>query len=109
MTERFLCFKITNNKADFKCDKNHIIPVRHYLPCIYINEKTKVMKKNMGLADKIIRIILAIVIAVLFFMDIISGTLGIVLIALAAIFVLTSFISFCPLYLPFGVKTCKKD
>ena len=67
------------------------------------------MKKNMGLADKIIRIILAIVIAVLFFMDIISGTLGIVLIALAAIFVLTSFISFCPLYLPFGVKTCKKD
>lgn len=67
------------------------------------------MKKNMGSADKIIRIILAIVIAVLFFMDVISGTLGVVLIALAAIFVLTSFISFCPLYLPFGVKTCKKD
>ena len=63
----------------------------------------------MGTADKIIRIIIAAVIAGLYFGHIISGTVAIVLLALAAIFILTSFISFCPLYAPFGISTCKKD
>jgi len=67
------------------------------------------MKKNMGSADRIIRIIIAVVIAVLFFTKVLSGTLGIVLLVLAVVFLLTSFISFCPLYLPFGIKTCKKE
>jgi hypothetical protein len=67
------------------------------------------MKKNMGTTDKIVRILIAIVIAVLYFSGTLSGTLGIVLLALAGIFVLTSFVSFCPLYLPFGISTCKKD
>lgn len=67
------------------------------------------MKSNMGTTDKIIRIALAALIAVLyFFTDLIPGTLGIVLLVLSAIFVLTSLISFCPLYLPFGLSTCKK-
>jgi hypothetical protein len=66
------------------------------------------MKKNMGTIDKVIRILIAVVIAILFFAHIISGTLGIILIALASIFVLTSFISFCPLYFPFGISTNKK-
>jgi len=67
------------------------------------------MKKNMGSADKIIRIILAIVVGVLYYMGIITGTLGIVLLIFAAIFVITSFVSFCPLYAPFGISThCKK-
>ncbi|NOX45411.1 MAG: DUF2892 domain-containing protein [Chlorobi bacterium] len=67
------------------------------------------MKKNMGSADKIIRIILAIVVGVLYYMGIITGTLGIVLLVFAAIFVITSFVSFCPLYAPFGFSTaCKK-
>lgn len=61
----------------------------------------------MGSADKVIRIVVAIIIAGLYFTDMIPGTLGIVLMALAAIFVLTSFISFCPLYMPFGISTCK--
>jgi hypothetical protein len=65
------------------------------------------MKKNMGTADKVIRILIAAVIAVLFITKVISGTLGIVLLVLAAVFLLTSFISFCPLYLPFGIKTNK--
>jgi hypothetical protein len=65
------------------------------------------MKKNMGSADKIIRILIAIVFAVLYWQGIVSGTLGIVLLVLALIFVLTSFVSFCPLYLPFGINTCK--
>jgi len=67
------------------------------------------MKSNMGTTDKIIRIAFAVLIAILyFFTDLIPGTLGIVLLVLAAIFVLTSLISFCPLYLPFGINTGKK-
>ena len=60
----------------------------------------------MGSADKIIRIIAAVVVVILYFTGIISGTLGIVLLVLAGIFVLTSLVSFCPLYAPFGIKTC---
>ncbi len=65
------------------------------------------MKKNMGTADRVIRIIIAIIVITLFATDKITGTFGIVLIAVAAVFVLTSFISFCPLYAPFGISTCK--
>ena len=64
------------------------------------------MKKNMGTTDKVIRIIIAIVLAILFFTKIITGTLGIVLLVVAGIFVLTSLISFCPLYTIFGCSTC---
>lgn len=63
----------------------------------------------MGNADRIIRVIVAVIIAALFFTNVISGTLGIVLLALAAVFVLTSLVSFCPLYLPFGLSTCPKE
>lgn len=66
------------------------------------------MKKNMGTIDKTIRIIIAVVIAGLYFTDVISGTLGIVLLVFAGVFVLTSLISFCPLYVPFGLNTNKK-
>jgi len=67
------------------------------------------MRKNMGTTDKIIRVILAVIIAVLYFTNVIPGTLGIILLALAVIFLATSFISFCPLYMPFGISTCKRD
>ena len=67
------------------------------------------MKKNMGNADRIIRLIVALVIAGLYFGHIINGTLALVLEAVALIFLITSLFSFCPLYLPFGIKTCKKD
>ena len=65
------------------------------------------MKKNMGSADRIIRVIIAAIISVLYFTGTISGTLVIVLLVLAGVFVLTSFISFCPLYAPFGISTCQ--
>jgi len=65
------------------------------------------MKKNMGSADRIIRVIIAAIVSVLYFTGTISGTLGIILLVLAGVFVLTSLISFCPLYAPFGIKTCK--
>jgi glucan phosphoethanolaminetransferase (alkaline phosphatase superfamily) len=73
---------------------------------MFNKENFSIMKKNMGITDKVIRIIVALVIAVLFYMNIISGTLGVVLLILAGVFVLTSFISFCPLYTIFGLSTC---
>jgi Protein of unknown function (DUF2892). len=65
------------------------------------------MKANMGSTDKIIRVMIAAVIAVLYFTNIISGTVALVLLAFAAVFILTSFISFCPLYRVFGISTKK--
>jgi hypothetical protein len=63
----------------------------------------------MGSADRIIRILAAVVIATLFFTNVITGTLGIVLLVLASVFALTSVVSFCPLYAPFGLRTCSKS
>lgn len=65
------------------------------------------MKKNMGTIDKLIRLAIAAVVVVLYYMGIIPGTLGIVLLVLAGVFVLTSLISFCPLYTIVGLSTCK--
>jgi len=67
------------------------------------------MTKNMGTADRFIRTILAAVFAILYFTNVITGTIGIVLMVLAAAFLLTSFISFCPLYAPFGLSTCSTE
>ena len=66
------------------------------------------MKKNMGGADRVIRTLLAIGVGVLYFTGRISGTLAIVLGAFAVIFLLTSFVAWCPLYVPLGMSTCGK-
>ncbi|UQD56614.1 DUF2892 domain-containing protein [Flavobacterium sp. K5-23] len=66
------------------------------------------MKKNMGLTDKIIRITIAAIIALMYFSNIISGTLALVLGAFAAIFLITSFVGVCPMYTLFGSNTCEK-
>ncbi len=65
------------------------------------------MKKNMGNADKTIRIILAILFSILYFTNTISGTAGIILLILGGVFLFTGLINFCPLYLPFGINACK--
>jgi hypothetical protein len=65
------------------------------------------MTKNMGTADRAIRIVVALVIAVLYFRGSISGTLAIVLGIVAVAFVVTSFLGWCPTYLPFGLSTRK--
>lgn len=65
------------------------------------------MKKNMGGADRAIRIVLALIVGALYYFNMITGTLAYVLLALATIFVLTSLVSFCPLYILFGIRTCK--
>lgn len=66
------------------------------------------MKNNMGTTDKVFRILIAVLIGLLYFTNVISGTLATVIGILAVVLLLTSFISFCPLYLPFGINTIKK-
>jgi len=66
------------------------------------------MKKNMGSLDKTLRILVAVAVAILYFTNVISGTTAIILGVLAIVFVITSFLSFCPLYLPFGINTSRK-
>ena len=67
------------------------------------------MIKNMGTIDRIIRFIFAVAVAVFYFTGVISGTLAIILGILAAVFLLTSIVGFCPLYAPFKFSTAKKS
>lgn len=67
------------------------------------------MKKNMGTIDRVIRVLVAVLISVLAATGIVEGAVAIILLILAAVFLLTSFMSFCPLYLPFGLSTAKKE
>jgi len=66
------------------------------------------MKANLGMADKVVRILMAVAIGILYFTNVITGTTAIVLLIVAIILVLTSLISFCPLYYLLGIKTRKK-
>jgi hypothetical protein len=66
------------------------------------------MKQNVGTIDKVIRILIAAVVVILFFTHVITGTLGIVLLVLSGVLVLTSIVGFCPIYYPFGLRTTKK-
>lgn len=65
------------------------------------------MKKNVGLIDKIIRLVLAALFIILFFTYVVVGVFGYILLALAVILILTSLFSFCPIWMLIGVKTCK--
>jgi hypothetical protein len=65
--------------------------------------------KNLGSADRIIRVVVAVLISILYFAHVISGTSAMVLLVLAGVFILTSSISLCPLYLPFNFSTRKKE
>ena len=67
------------------------------------------MKKNMGTTDKVIRVFVAVLVIVLYLTHIISGTIAIIGLVLFGIFILASFISFCPLYLPLKFSTRKKE
>lgn len=66
------------------------------------------MKTNMGSTDRIVRLLLVVVIAALYLTDVIGGTLAAVLLVLGGVFLLTSLLAFCPLYLPFGISTARK-
>jgi hypothetical protein len=66
------------------------------------------MEKNMGTADRVIRILLTIVVAILYVMGSITGVAAIILGIFAFIFLVTSAIGFCPLYAPFKISTIRK-
>jgi TM2 domain-containing membrane protein YozV len=67
------------------------------------------MKKNLSNLDRIVRVVLAAVLAGLYFGHVVSGTVGIILLVLGGVFLLTSLIGFCPLYAMVGLSTCPKD
>jgi hypothetical protein len=67
------------------------------------------MKKNLGTADRIIRLIVAVIFAVLYFGQYVTGTFGIILLVLGVVFALTAVINFCPIYAIFGLSTCEKS
>ena len=67
------------------------------------------MKKNMGTTDKLIRVLLGTAIAVLYFFDVFSGTVGAILAIVAILFLMTSLLNYCPLYSIFGIRTCKTE
>jgi hypothetical protein len=69
--------------------------------------KPMIMKKNMGGTDRTIRILVALAVVALYYFGYIQGTLAYILLALSGIFLLTSLVSFCPLYTLFGMNTCK--
>lgn len=66
------------------------------------------MKKNMGIIDRSVRILLGILVAILYLADIITGTAVVILGIVAVIFIITGFLGFCPLYVPFKIKTFKE-
>ena len=68
------------------------------------------MKKNMGSVDRTVRILVALLIALLYILNVISGTVAVVLGIVAVVFLLTSFAAFCPLYVPLKINTmCKRE
>jgi hypothetical protein len=76
---------------------------------MYYFSQESSMKKNVGNADRVIRILLAVVIAILYFTNQISGTLAIILGLVALILLFTSLVSFCPIYFSFKLSTKKAE
>jgi hypothetical protein len=67
------------------------------------------MRKNIGLADRLFRVLLAALAAISYLVGIIADEITLILGLVSGIFILTSLVGFCPIYLPFGINTCKKD
>jgi len=65
------------------------------------------MKTNVGTIGTVVRILIALIVIGLYYMNVITGTLAIVMLVLAGVFIITGLVKFCPLYLPFGINTSK--
>jgi uncharacterized membrane protein len=76
---------------------------------IYLTLKNNIMKKNMGSFDRSFRLVIALVVILLHFIGVLSGTAAAILLVIAAVFALTSFTGVCPLYKPFGINTGAKE
>ncbi len=96
---------ICHTKIIPESDKYHKIRLKHIGT---LHPKTFIMKANMGATDRAIRVAAAIFAAILYLTNIVTGSAGIVLLVIAAVFLLTSLISFCPLYTILGINTCHK-
>jgi hypothetical protein len=79
---------------------------------VFLHNKSELkknkMKKNIGTVDKVIRILIAVVVVALYFANVISGTLAVVLLVLSAVLVVTSLVSVCPIYLLLSLSSRKK-
>ncbi|GAK74736.1 MAG: DUF2892 domain-containing protein [Nonlabens ulvanivorans] len=64
------------------------------------------MKKNLGNIDRIVRVLFAVIVSILFFTNVITGTLGIILLIVGGVLLATSFMNFCPLYAVLGINSC---
>ncbi len=69
----------------------------------------KSMKANLGQKDKAIRLLVAVIVMICYFFNVVTGTAGLILLSIAAILILTSLVSFCPLYTILGINTCKTN
>jgi len=78
-----------------------------FFPIAIFNTNFNIMRKNMGDGDRTIRILVAALITIFYLVDIFKGTLAIVLLIVAGIFLLTSFVGICPLYSLVGINTCR--
>jgi hypothetical protein len=67
------------------------------------------MKKNMGITDRAARLVAAAAMVVLYFLDVITGLTGVIMLIVAGVLAVTAVVRFCPLYLPLGIRTCKRD
>lgn len=65
------------------------------------------MKKNVGIIDRVVRIVIAAILAILYFAGVVSGTVGIIFLVLAAVSLLTGLFRVCGLYAIFGLNTCR--
>jgi hypothetical protein len=66
------------------------------------------MKNNVGNTDKIVRLVVALILGGLYFGEVVTGTLGLVFLVIAAVMIITSLSGFCPLYALFGMNTCER-
>ena len=79
--------------------------IRKSIDRFIIINKTSNMKINMGTADRITRLILVIIIGVLYYTEVVTGALAAVLLILAVVFAITSFVGFCPIYTFLGINS----
>jgi amino acid transporter len=86
-----------------------LLDIHEFFLILTHKRKEKHMKKNMGTIDRIIRIVLAIVVAILYMNGSITGVAAVILGILALVFIITSLIGFCPLYVPFKISTISKS
>lgn len=81
----------------------------NFVKSCHLKNHSHIMKKNMGNFDRIVRVLIAVVVLVLYAANYLTGTWAVVLLILSIIFLLTSILGFCPLYVPFKLRTCKKQ